>query len=62
LPLVQREALVLAQYEGFSLAEIAETVGADIGTVKSRLHRARENMRRLLAPLKESRSNCGTVE
>lgn len=62
LPLAQREALVLAEYEGFSLAEIAETVGADVGTVKSRLHRARENMRRLLAPLKESRSNCGTVE
>jgi RNA polymerase sigma-70 factor (ECF subfamily) len=49
---VQREALVFAQFEGFSLAEIAETVGADVGTVKSRLHRARENMRRLLAPLK----------
>jgi len=52
LPLLQREALILAEYEGLSLEEIAQTVGAEIGTVKSRLHRARENLRHALAPLK----------
>ncbi len=45
LPLRQREALVLFEYEDLSLAEIATVVGADSGTVKSRLFRAREKLR-----------------
>jgi len=39
-------------------------VDSEIGTVKARLHRARENLRRMLAPLKPAngvRSNHGTV-
>lgn len=52
LPPLQREALILAEYEELSLEEIATAVEAEIGTVKSRLHRARENLRRMLAPLK----------
>lgn len=52
LPPLQREVLVLAEYEELSLEEIARAVEAEIGTVKSRLHRARENLRRMLAPLK----------
>ncbi len=50
LPDLQREALILFEYEGFQLNEIAEIVNADVGVVKSRLHRARESMRRLLIP------------
>jgi RNA polymerase sigma-70 factor (ECF subfamily) len=53
LPL-QREVVILVEYEGLTLAEAARAVDADVGTVKSRLHRARENLRRMLAPL-ESR-------
>lgn len=49
---LQREVLILAEYEGLTLAEIAQAVDADVGTVKSRLHRARENLRRTLAPLR----------
>jgi RNA polymerase sigma-70 factor, ECF subfamily len=52
LPPLQREVLILAEYEELSLEEIAQAVDAEIGTVKSRLHRARENLRRMLAPLK----------
>jgi RNA polymerase sigma-70 factor, ECF subfamily len=52
LPPLQREVLILAQYEELSLEEIARAVEAEVGTVKSRLHRARENLRRMLAPLK----------
>jgi len=52
LPALQREVLILAEYEELSLEEIARAVDAEIGTVKSRLHRARENLRRTLAPLK----------
>jgi RNA polymerase sigma-70 factor, ECF subfamily len=49
---LQREVVILAEYEGLTLAEIARAVEADVGTVKSRLHRARENLRRMLAPLR----------
>ena len=52
LPPLQREVLVLAEYEELSLEEIARVVDSEVGTVKSRLHRARENLRRMLAPLK----------
>jgi RNA polymerase sigma-70 factor, ECF subfamily len=55
---LQREVVILAEYEGLTLAEIAHAVEADVGTIKSRLHRARENLRRTLAPL---RSRQGTA-
>ena len=50
LPILQREVIVLCEFEELSLAETAAVVGADVGTVKARLHRARENLRRRLAP------------
>ena len=53
LPPLQQEAVVLFEYEGFTLEEIAQIAGADTGTIKSRLHRARERLRRILAPYKE---------
>ena len=49
LPPLQREAIILFEYEDLSLAEIALIVKADVGTVKSRLHRARERLRQMLA-------------
>ena len=39
LPQLQREALILFEYEELSLAEIASVVEADVGAVKSRLAR-----------------------
>jgi RNA polymerase sigma-70 factor, ECF subfamily len=51
LPELQREALVLFEFEDLSLEQIARIVNAETGTVKARLHRARENLRRMLAPL-----------
>jgi RNA polymerase sigma-70 factor (ECF subfamily) len=52
LPPLQREALVLFEYEDLSLEEVARTVDAEVGAIKSRLNRARENLRLMLAPLK----------
>lgn len=49
---LQREAVVLFEYEGLTLEEIAYVTGADVGTVKSRLFRARENLRADLAPMR----------
>jgi RNA polymerase sigma-70 factor (ECF subfamily) len=50
LPALQREALILFEYEGLSLNEIAGVVEADVNAVKARLYRARESMRRALRP------------
>jgi RNA polymerase sigma-70 factor, ECF subfamily len=51
LPPLQREAVVLFEYQDMSLAEIASVCEVDVGTVKSRLHRARERLRNALQPL-----------
>lgn len=62
LPPLQREALVLFEYEGLPLHEIAVVVGADVGAVKSRLHRARESLRNSLAPYLNSNAEIVTLE
>jgi RNA polymerase sigma-70 factor (ECF subfamily) len=51
LPILQREAIILFTFEELSLEEIARIAGVDTGTVKSRLRRARESLRTMLAPL-----------
>ena len=58
LPPLQREALILAEYEEMALEEIARVSGAELAAVKSRLHRARENLRRMLAPLLETKGTA----
>jgi len=50
LPMAQREALVLVEYEDLSLEEAARVLEIDVGAVKSRVHRARERLKTLLAP------------
>jgi RNA polymerase sigma-70 factor (ECF subfamily) len=47
---MQREALILFEYEGLSLAEIAEITDADVGAIKGRLYRARGQLKELLRP------------
>ena len=53
LPPLQREALILFEYEGLSLNEVAEIAGTDVGAIKARLYRAREGLRRVLRPYLE---------
>jgi len=43
-----RAVVVLRDIEGMSYSEIAETLGVEVGTVKSRLSRARANLREIL--------------
>jgi RNA polymerase sigma-70 factor (ECF subfamily) len=53
LPPDQRATLVMADIEGLDYAEIAEVMGTALGTVKSRLSRARAKVRDLLVLQKE---------
>lgn len=45
-----RSTIILKEIEGFSYAEIAEISECSIGTVKSRMHRAREELKGILTP------------
>jgi RNA polymerase sigma-70 factor (ECF subfamily) len=49
LPDAQREVLILAHYEQMPLAEIARILEIEVGAVKSRLQRARSQLKERLA-------------
>ena len=49
LPPDYRAAVVLCDIEGFSYEEIAATMGVKLGTVRSRIHRGRAQLRTALA-------------
>jgi RNA polymerase sigma-70 factor (ECF subfamily) len=49
LPPDFRAAVVLCDVEGLTYEEIAEIIGAKLGTVRSRIHRGRAMLRRALA-------------
>ena len=49
LPPDYRAAVVLCDIEGFSYEEIAATMGVKLGTVRSRIHRGRAQLRAALA-------------
>ncbi len=45
---MHRAVIVLRDIEGMNYAQIAEVIGIELGTVKSRLSRARSNLREIL--------------
>jgi len=49
LPLKQKEAIILFEINGFSLAEICEIQNSKLSAVKARLRRGRWNLRNLLS-------------
>lgn len=61
LPEAQREALYLFEFEELSLAEIASILNIEANAVKARLYRAREQLKRLLAPLKPAKNEKRTL-
>ena len=52
LPFNFRTVIVLKEIEGLSYKEIAQSLGCRMGTVESRLFRAREMLKRILTPIK----------
>jgi RNA polymerase sigma factor (sigma-70 family) len=59
LPPDYRAAVVLCDIEGFSYEEIAATLGVKIGTVRSRIHRGRAQLRAALAHREPSHGRTG---
>lgn len=57
LPHDQRLAVVMCDIQGFAYEEIAQAMGCSVGTVKSRIARGREKLRRELGPMKEQSPN-----
>jgi RNA polymerase sigma-70 factor (ECF subfamily) len=53
LPDKLRIPIVLKDLEGFSYQEIAESMQCEIGTVKSRIFRGREALKKILQPLEK---------
>ena len=51
LPEHHRDVFVLRELEGKSYQEIAQITGCNLGTVKSRLNRARNNFAQLIGPM-----------
>ena len=51
LPKIYRDVIVLAEFEDFKLDEIALKLKIPQGTVKSRLHKAKELLKQTLTPL-----------
>ena len=51
LSVEQRSVFLLSVVEGFTSREVSEILGVPAGTVMSRLSRAREELRKSLAPL-----------
>lgn len=50
LPKKQRIALLLQKYNGFSYNEISEIMGCSVSAVESLIQRARQNLKKTLAP------------
>jgi predicted RNA polymerase sigma factor len=56
-----RQAITLREIEGLSYEEIAELMNCPIGTVRSRIFRAREAIATRLRPLLDTQEECALV-
>jgi RNA polymerase sigma-70 factor (ECF subfamily) len=58
LPFLQKEALILREFENMDYEQIAQILKKSLGTIKTLIHRARENLKiKLLPYFKEQGGN-----
>jgi RNA polymerase sigma-70 factor, ECF subfamily len=62
LPEQFRTAIVLRELQGLQYEEIAEMLGCALGTVKSRIWRARERLQDLLEPLLSDKTDLESLD
>jgi RNA polymerase sigma-70 factor (ECF subfamily) len=62
LPQEQRQVILLVGLEGMRYEEVAEVLGVPVGTVRSRLSRGRDQLRRLMDMGDEVASSSGDDE
>jgi RNA polymerase sigma-70 factor (ECF subfamily) len=62
LPLGQRQVVTLVDIEGFSYAEVASILAVPVGTVMSRLCRARLALKGLLAAVREDNQQTASQD
>lgn len=53
LPFLQREALILREYQNLDYEDISKILKKSLGTIKTLIHRARQNLKTRLLPLAE---------
>jgi RNA polymerase sigma-70 factor, ECF subfamily len=53
LPEKFRVAIIMRDFEGLSYQEIAEMLNSEVGTIKSRVFRGREALKKMLEPMRE---------
>ena len=57
----EREILLLKEIQGLELKEVAEMLGIPVGTVKSRSHRARIQLARIVLAMNPAYGAGGAV-
>lgn len=62
IPFDQRQAIVLSDIYGYRYDEIAIMTATSVGTIKSRIHRGRERLRKVLAVEPELFSTSGRLK
>jgi len=62
LPFLQKECLVLREYENMDYKEIADVIKKPIGTVRILLYSARQNLKATLLPYIEASTKGGSNE
>jgi RNA polymerase sigma-70 factor (ECF subfamily) len=54
----KREVLVLSRYQDMKYEQIAELMGCEVGTVKTRVHRALKELRETVLKLSNGKQPC----
>jgi RNA polymerase sigma-70 factor, ECF subfamily len=61
LPASQREVLELLKLAGMSLEEVAQATSSSVGSVKQKVHRAYQKLRRTMGPMESDNRHSGVA-